>query len=135
MFYSSGWYSEPYYNVRVAKSKSPTGPFIKKKFPILETNWIPFNKVICLLLCTLLFNMDRILIIIFTQGFNTTFVGPGHCSVVDVSGDWWMIYHSWIYGKVNVQPPGRVVMMDRISWNRGWPVIGSPSTKYQQGPL
>ena len=55
LFYSSGWYSKPFYNVRVAKSKSPTGPFIKKKFPILETNWIPYNKNI-----------------------NTTFVGPGH---------------------------------------------------------
>ena len=45
LFYSSGWYSDPHYNVRVAKSKSPTGPFIKKKFPVLETNWIPYNQV------------------------------------------------------------------------------------------
>lgn len=64
LFYSSGWYSDPHYNVRVAKSKSPTGPFIKKKFPVLETNWIPYNK-----------------------GVNTTFVGPGHCSVVS----WWRL--------------------------------------------
>ena len=45
LFYSSGWFSEPYYNVRIAKAKSPTGPFIKKKLPILETNWELYKQV------------------------------------------------------------------------------------------
>ena len=45
LFYSSGWFSEPYYNVRIAKAKSPTGPFIKKKVPILETNWELYKQV------------------------------------------------------------------------------------------
>ena len=48
------------------------------------------------------------------QGVNTTFTGPGHCSVVEAGGDWWLVYHAWLY-------PGntrRVVMVDPVTWSR-----------------
>ena len=43
--------------------------------------------------------------------------GPGHGSVIeDKAGDWWLLYASWKYGHVNDFPPGRVMMLDKITW-------------------
>ena len=106
LFYSSGWFSEPYYNVRIAKAKSPTGPFIKKKLPILETNWELYKQVSQ--------GLNVAMTSLHLQGVNTTFTGPGHCSVVEAGGDWWLVYHAWLY-------PGntrRVVMVDPVTWSR-----------------
>ena len=45
------------------------------------------------------------------------FEGPGHGSVVeDGLGDWWMVYAAWEGGRVNTWPPGRMMMLDKISW-------------------
>ena len=40
------------------------------------------------------------------QGVNTTFVGPGHGSVVECGGQWWLLYHAWLYGRER-RDPGR----------------------------
>ena len=45
LFYSSGWFLEPKYHMRVARSKKPTGPFIKRKKPLLSTDWGRYNTV------------------------------------------------------------------------------------------
>ena len=45
LFYSSGWFFEAKYHMRVAKSKHPAGPFIKRREPILETDWQAYSKV------------------------------------------------------------------------------------------
>lgn len=59
---------------------------------------------------------------------NNTFVGAGHNSeiVTDKVGDDWMFYHA----VSTKNPEGRVLMMDRVEWKDGWPVVsgGSPST-------
>ena len=70
------------------------------------------------------------------QGRNTTFVGPGHCSVVDVDGSWWMVYHTWLYGHVGHVDgsPGRVVGLDKVMWREGWPYVGTPGIKRMRGP-
>ena len=45
------------------------------------------------------------------------FEGPGHGSVLeDTAGDWWMVYAAWKAGKVNTWPPGRLMLVDKISW-------------------
>ena len=81
LFYSSSWFFDEKYHVRVAKAKSLFGPFIKRRLSVLETDWRDYKR-----------------------GLNTTFVGPGHCSVVSVGGDWWILYHSWTFGHVDTEP-------------------------------
>ena len=52
---------------------------------------------------------------------NAKFVGTGHDSeiVQDGKGQDWMLYHA-----VSVDnPQGRVLMLDRIRWIDGWPVV------------
>ena len=36
-------------------------------------------------------------------------------------------------GKMNRQP-GRLMMMDKIEWQNGWPVVGVPSDTPRPGP-
>lgn len=52
---------------------------------------------------------------------NDSFVGTGHNSeiVSDKDGNDWMLYHA-----VSVEnPDGRVLMLDRVDWQGGWPVV------------
>jgi len=110
LFYSSAWTTEAKYHIRVAVSKKVTGPFSRGHNPVLTTDWGRFNR-----------------------GLDCSFVGPGHGSVVEYGGEWWMIYHAWLYGKMNADP-GRVMMMDRVVWRDGWPVVGVPSDTPQAAP-
>ena len=110
LFYSSGWYFEAKYHMRVAKAKSPLGPYVKRNLPILENDW------------------DK-----YSRGENTGFLGPGHGSVVDVGGQWWVVYHAWQYGRLDTSP-GRQLLLDPVIWQSGWPVVGSPSFTKQPKP-
>merc|ERR1712062_40660 len=91
LFYSSGWYFEAKYHMRVAKSKDPSGPFIKRRHAILETDWVQYGK-------------------------GVTWVGPGHGSVLQTGGAWWMFYHAWSSDTIASQQPGRQLLLDRIHW-------------------
>ena len=56
---------------------------------------------------------------------NHKFVGTGHNSeiVKDQKGQDWVFYHA-----VSVDnPKGRVLMMDKVSWENGWPVVKGKS--------
>lgn len=61
--------------------------------------------------------------------------GPGHGSVVvGPSGDWVHVYHAWESAHVG-QPPGRLVLVDRIQWENAWPSMrGAPSSRSQPMP-
>lgn len=57
------------------------------------------------------------------------FVGTGHNSeiVTDNAGQDWILYHA-----VSVKEPGgRVLMLDKVNWEKGWPVVKGkvPSTE------
>ena len=63
---------------------------------------------------------------------NDHFVGTGHNSeiVTDKAGNDWMFYHA-----VSVRyPEGRVLMLDRVSWEDGWPRVAgcSPSLECER---
>jgi arabinan endo-1,5-alpha-L-arabinosidase len=60
---------------------------------------------------------------------NSRWVGPGHCSVVETpAGRTMMVYHAWRAGQVNTGGAGRVVLVDEVVWNNGWPEVpGGPS--------
>ena len=72
----------------------------------------------------------------YDAGMNCTFVGPGHGTPLKLdSGEYWYVYHTWRYEMVNTDPPGRVMNIDKISWNDdGWPLIGFPSDISKQNP-
>lgn len=56
---------------------------------------------------------------------NEAFVGTGHNAeiVSDRKGTDWILYHG-----VNVQDPsGRVLLLDRVDWVDGWPVVAGSS--------
>lgn len=56
---------------------------------------------------------------------NAQFVGTGHNSeiVTDEAGNDWILYHA-----VSVKhPDGRVLMLDKVSWEDGWPVVDGQS--------
>merc|ERR1719450_268389 len=110
LFYSSSRVQLTSYYVGVARASSVLGPYTKSSVPVMQNNW------------------DR-----YIKGQNTSFEGPGHGSVVaDSAGVWWMLYAGWKYGYRNSFPPGRIMLLDRITWtgatsNDIWPYIGFPS--------
>lgn len=57
---------------------------------------------------------------------NDRFVGPGHNSeiVQDGEGNDWIFYHSYDRATPN---KGRYLMVDRVIWQDGWPVIANSS--------
>lgn len=66
-------------------------------------------------------------------GSNAWWSGPGHGSViVGPRGDDVHVYHAWVAGKVGA-PPGRGVLVDRITWGSdGWPHMSSAPTARSQ---
>lgn len=94
------------YTTVVGRSESLFGPYVDKNGrPMLENN-------------------HEILI-----GKNDAFVGNGHNSeiVSDKNGADWIFYHA----VSTVNPSGRVLMLDRIYWQDGWPYVqgATPSLK------
>ena len=68
---------------------------------------------------------------------NETWVGPGHGSVVQVGGLDYFVYHAWRNkGDGTNAPGGRMVLVDRIHYENGWPRIGdnTPSRSQQLWP-
>ena len=63
------------------------------------------------------------------------FIGPGHNGdiVTDKAGQTWMIYHAFD----KKDPVRRVMLLDKISWVDGWPVIdgAQPSVGLHPGPV
>jgi GH43 family beta-xylosidase len=61
--------------------------------------------------------------------------GPGHGSVVrGPSGVWWHVFHAWTAGRIN-QAPGRQVLLERVTFENGWPAMhAAPSSRSQPAP-
>ena len=103
------------YGVMVARSRSATGPFETLE----EAKGVPHSLM-----------LQR----------NDRWLAPGHnCLATDADGEVWMIYHA-----IDVERPRqrqqdeinsrRVLLIDRIRWEDGWPWIGTPSEEPQQAP-
>ena len=56
---------------------------------------------------------------------NKKFVGTGHNAelITDKTGADWILYH----GVSVSNPHGRVLLLDRVDWRKGWPVVKSSS--------
>lgn len=69
---------------------------------------------------------------------NDEFLAPGHNAVIqDDAGQDWIVYHA--FNSLDFSSTGRVLMIDRIRWKDGWPVIndakGPTSTLQTDGPI
>jgi len=62
---------------------------------------------------------------------NDAWRAPGHNSVIaDDAGTDWVLYHAM------QAPPHRIMLLDRLVWQDGWPRVegGSPSSSAQAAP-
>ena len=108
LFYSSSWVTMPSYKVGVAVGDSVLGEFVKSDEPVIQTR----SAGQCGWLCTLWGSDTR------AEEEEVMFEGPGHGSVVeDAAGAWWLVYAVWRAGEVNTWPPGRLMMLDRVTWS------------------
>lgn len=123
----NGWYylfysgdnccgDKAHYALMVARSKSATGPFQK----LGEAMRRPES--------TILVRSDR-------------WNAPGHNSIItDAAGHDWTFYHAIDVTKPKNGEGGgdrRVMLMERVSYRNGWPVVGSgvPSNRKQRAPV
>ncbi|RYY34996.1 MAG: arabinan endo-1,5-alpha-L-arabinosidase [Sphingobacteriaceae bacterium] len=107
------------YQVRVGRSENFKGPYLDKNGNALTT-WGSGSLLI-----------ER----------NERFAGPGHNAriIADDEGTDWFIYHAIDRG-LPLVPSGanrRALMLDKLTWENGWPVIkgGTPSTTQQDAPV
>ncbi len=103
------------YQVNVARSLSFKGPYIDKEGkPLLQNGG------------TMILRRDA---------GSGGFVGPGHNGdiVEDKAGQTWMVYHAFD----KKEPTRRVMLLDKITWVSGWPVINNaqPSFQKQAAPV
>lgn len=70
--------------------------------------------------------------ILVTRG---AWAGPGHGSLLKgPRGDWQHVFHAWQAGNVG-QAPGRQVLLERVTFDNGWPVMhAAPSSRSQPRP-
>lgn len=118
LFYSGDNCCGPHaeYGVMVARSKNATGPFETLE----QAKGVPHSLIL--------------------QKSNR-WLAPGHNSmVVDKAGQLWMVYHA-----IDVNRPRqtqqdeinsrRILLIDRVVWEDGWPFIGVPSDGPRSAPV
>jgi len=104
------------YAVMVARSKSATGPFETFEQATGKAHSIVLEK----------------------RGY---WIAPGHNSIVtDSAGQDWIIYHAVDARRPRTKPTDdlntrRVMLIDRIMWRDGWPVIDGPSNVPKPAPV
>jgi len=117
LFYSGDNCCGPdaHYGVMVARSKSATGPFETLE----QAKGVPHSLI--------LHKSER-------------WLAPGHnCVIEGKAGQLWMLYHA-----IDVERPRqtqedeinsrRILLLDRIEWDDGWPFIGTPSDEPRPVP-
>jgi arabinan endo-1,5-alpha-L-arabinosidase len=104
------------YAVMVARSRSATGPFETLEQATGKPHSIVLEK-------------------------RGKWIAPGHNSVVtDAAGTDWIVYHAVDAAQPRVKPSDdlntrRVMLIDRIDWSSGWPVIDGPSSERRPAPV
>ena len=103
------------YAVMVARSKSATGPFETLERATGKPHSIILEK-------------------------SAKWLAPGHNSIVtDRAGRDWIVYHAVDASCTRESPSDdpntrRVMLIDRIVWRNGWPVIDGPSSARRKSP-
>ena len=103
------------YAVMVARSRSATGPFETLE----QATGAPHSIVLAK---------------------SARWNAPGHNSIInDAAGNDWIVYHAVDVRRPRTEPTDelntrRVLLIDRIHWRNGWPVIVGPSEGPRQAP-
>ena len=118
LFYSGDNCCGPdaHYGVMVARSKSAAGPFETLE----EAKGVPHSLILHM---------------------NDHWLAPGHNTIAtDKAGQDWIVYHA-----IDVNKPRqtqedeinsrRILLIDRIKWDDGWPYVGTPSDTPQKAPV
>ncbi|GAA4023673.1 family 43 glycosylhydrolase [Sphingomonas swuensis] len=103
------------YGVMVARSRQPMGPFETLE----QAKGVPHSLML-------------------TR--NERWLAPGHNSIIeDRAGTSWIVYHA-----IDIERPRqrqedeinsrRILLIDPIRWEDGWPIVGTPSHGEQQAP-
>jgi len=114
LYSTGGGFADTSYSIWAARASGVTGPYTKDTQPVVEVDRLRYD-----------------------QGVNCTFEAPGHGSVVkDIAGTPWLLYHAWPYQRKEVFPPGRVLLLDRLVLEDGWPRAegGHPSDRPRPVP-
>lgn len=115
LFYSTGYCCKGYdstYEVEVGRSDSFFGPYYNQNGTDLRDLNTHHSGV------SVLNGTDY-------------FTGPGHNTAIqDENGDWWMLYHV----EATSDREDRTMMIDRIQWENGWPVVACDGTPSKQSP-
>jgi arabinan endo-1,5-alpha-L-arabinosidase len=104
------------YAVMVARSTSATGPFETLEQATGTPHGIILQKT------------DQ-------------WIAPGHNAIVaDAAGNDWIVYHAVDARRPRTKPEDdvntrRILLIDRIEWNDGWPRIAGPSSGPQIAPV
>jgi arabinan endo-1,5-alpha-L-arabinosidase len=103
------------YKVKVGRATSLKGPYLDREGkPLLENGGT----------------------LLLQAGDGNVFAGPGHNGdiITDKAGQTWMVYHA--YRKENDRK-GRVMLLDKITWENGWPLIvhAAPGVEAQPAPV
>jgi arabinan endo-1,5-alpha-L-arabinosidase len=104
------------YDVMVARSRSATGPFETLEQATGKPHSIALQR-------------------------SARWNAPGHNSIVtDAAGQDWIVYHAVDVNHPRVKPTDdlntrRVMLIDRIRWVNGWPIIDGPSDTAQPAPI
>jgi arabinan endo-1,5-alpha-L-arabinosidase len=104
------------YTVMVARSRSATGPFTTLEQAKGTPHSIILQK-------------------------SSRWIAPGHNSVVtDAAGQDWIVYHAVDVGRPREKASDelntrRILLIDRIRWRKGWPVIDGQSERPRPAPL
>ena len=103
------------YAVMVARSRSASGPFETLEQATGKPHSIVLQR-------------------------SARWIAPGHNSIItDSAGQDWIVYHAVDVGRPREKPSDdintrRVMLIDRIRWEGGWPVIDGPSDTPQAAP-
>ncbi len=117
LFYSGDNCCGPdaHYGVMVARSASPTGPFETLEQATGVSHSLVLQK-------------------------NHYWLAPGHnCIAEDSTGQLWILYHAIDPKKPRQHQDDemnsrRVMLIDKVHWNDGWPRIGTPSHEPMPAP-
>lgn len=65
---------------------------------------------------------------------NDVAAGPGHCSLFEKDGQWWMVYHAWVPGEVGDEVTGRQMWLSKVSFDGTETTVEPPTVQHDQLP-
>ncbi|MEL4503340.1 glycoside hydrolase family 43 protein [Luteococcus sp. H138] len=65
---------------------------------------------------------------------NEVAAGPGHCQLIKVGEQWWMVYHAWQPDAVGDEATGRQMWLSKVRFDGRKATIEAPTTDHPDKP-